>query len=30
MTHLELGHDLDQFDHVNHLKLGHDLDQLDS
>jgi len=23
MTHLELGHDHDQFDHVTHCKLGH-------
>jgi len=29
MTHLELGHDLDQLDHVTHLKLGHDPDHLD-
>jgi hypothetical protein len=29
MTHLELGHDHDQFDHVTHLKLGRDPDHLD-
>jgi hypothetical protein len=29
MTHLELLHDLDQFDHVTHLKLGHGPDHLD-